>query len=126
MNEMKRWQYIPVDVLIGFPIILHEVGHFLMACLVGVHPSRIKFSYKEIEIYGEISRSQDLAIAAAGVLTNFTLGAILAFYSYQTGSDVAVFFSGCQFALGAILSTPMTFIDGSKTDGQLFLDACRR
>jgi len=102
---------IPTGILLLAILLVHEVGHMLVAISLGV-PVR-EFGLRLVGAYNRRAyadrRRDEIFIAAAGPLTNIVLTVPLS-YIPTIGSQLAL----CSFVLGLVNLLPIPSSDGGR------------
>lgn len=97
--------------------IIHEVGHLIFICRFRGKPDKISVNLFEVKIVSESSlstKTQDIFIVSAGVISNF-LFAILSYFSGCIFHSIFFWdFALCNLLVGVLNALPFISFDGGQ------------
>ncbi len=111
---------------VAVAILIHESGHLLIACLLGVKPRELCLSLfgARLRLSGMLSYRRELLIAAAGPAANLVTAAFLliplilagegALEAYLTAGGVSATFALASVGLAGINLLPVRSLDGGR------------
>lgn len=115
LSVAELWEQGSLWLTVGAAALLHELGHFTAARLVGVQVSQVKADLfgARLELGGLISYPREWLVAACGPLVNVLCG-VAAYPPAAAGKEWAVWFVGASLTLAAVNLLPVETLDGGR------------
>lgn len=104
----------PHPFLLIFCYIIHELGHIVMAKIVGAKTRKVKILAFRLSIgYDQtgITYPQEILVCFGGIIFNLISAVTIALLPFFTG-DVADFFVVCNLSLALMNLYPVSILDG--------------